>query len=103
MADYRGTTAVTGLGWTATSLYAARLEGPLAWVFGAEGQGVRAELLADARLKMQDSDAGCRRVAECRRGGGGLPVRGCSAALGVVLAGSGQALPSQCNIQMTGR
>jgi RNA methyltransferase, TrmH family len=52
MADYRGTTAVTCLE-EATSLYEARWEGPLAWVFGAEGQGVRGELLAAARLRIR--------------------------------------------------
>jgi len=52
MADYRGTTAVTCLDG-ATSLYEARWEGPLAWVFGAEGQGVRGELLAAARLRIR--------------------------------------------------
>ena len=52
MADYRGTTAVTCLDG-ATSLYEARWEGPLAWVFGAEGQGVRPELIGEARLKIR--------------------------------------------------
>ncbi len=52
MADYRGTTAVTCLDG-ATSLYEARWEGPLAWVFGAEGQGVRPELVGAARLKIR--------------------------------------------------
>jgi len=52
MADYRGTTAVTCLDG-ATSLYAAKLDGPLAWVFGAEGQGVSAELIAAARLRIR--------------------------------------------------
>ena len=52
MADYRGTTAVTTLE-QATSLYAARWSGPLAWVFGAEGQGVRPELLAAAGLRIR--------------------------------------------------
>ena len=52
MADYRGTTAVTCLDG-ATSLYEARWEGPLAWVFGAEGQGVRPELIAEARLRIR--------------------------------------------------
>jgi TrmH family RNA methyltransferase len=51
MADYRGTTAVTCLDGV-TSLYEARWEGPLAWVFGAEGQGVRPELLATAKLRV---------------------------------------------------
>jgi len=52
MADYRGMTAVTCLDG-ATSLYEAHWEGPLAWVFGAEGQGVRGELLAAARLRIR--------------------------------------------------
>jgi len=52
MADYRGTTLVTCLDG-ATSLYAARLEGPLAWVFGAEGQGVSTELIDVARLRIR--------------------------------------------------
>ena len=52
MAGYRGTTAVTCLD-DATPLYEASWEGPLAWVFGAEGQGVRAELLAAARLRVR--------------------------------------------------
>jgi RNA methyltransferase, TrmH family len=52
MADYRGTTAVTCLD-DATPLYEACWEGPLAWVFGAEGQGVRGELLAAARLRIR--------------------------------------------------
>ena len=52
MADYRGTTAVTCLD-DATPLYDASWDGPLAWVFGAEGQGVRGELLAAARLRVR--------------------------------------------------
>ena len=52
MTDYRGTTAVTCLDG-ATSLYEARWQGPLAWVFGAEGQGVRRELIAMAKLKIR--------------------------------------------------
>lgn len=52
MADYRGTTVATTLE-QATSLYEARWAGPLAWVFGAEGQGVRPELLAAARLRIR--------------------------------------------------
>jgi len=51
MAGYRGTTAVTCLD-DATPLYDASWEGPLAWIFGAEGQGVRAELLAAAQLRV---------------------------------------------------
>lgn len=52
MADYRGTTAVTCLD-DATLLYDACWEGPLAWVFGAEGQGVSTELIAAARLRIR--------------------------------------------------
>ncbi len=52
MATYRGTTAVTCLEG-ATSLYEASWQGPLAWVFGAEGQGVRPELIGAARLKIR--------------------------------------------------
>ena len=52
IAKYQGTTAVTTLD-EATSLYEARWKGPLAWVFGAEGQGVRPELLAAARLRIK--------------------------------------------------
>lgn len=52
MADYRGTTAVTCLD-DATPLYDASWEGSLAWVFGAEGQGVSPELLAAARLRIK--------------------------------------------------
>ncbi|UCV17656.1 TrmH family RNA methyltransferase [Ferribacterium limneticum] len=52
MAGYEGTTAVTCLDG-ATSLYAARLDGPIAWVFGAEGQGVSAELIAAAQLRIR--------------------------------------------------
>jgi TrmH family RNA methyltransferase len=52
MAGYRGTTAVTCLD-DATPLYDARWDGPLAWIFGAEGQGVRADLVAAARLRIR--------------------------------------------------
>jgi RNA methyltransferase, TrmH family len=52
MATYCGTTAVTCLDG-ATSLYEARWHGSLAWIFGAEGQGVRPELLAAARLRIK--------------------------------------------------
>ena len=52
MADYRGTTAVTCLDG-ATSLYEARWNGPLAWVFGAEGLGVRRELIEAAKLRIR--------------------------------------------------
>lgn len=51
--DYQGTVAVTCLE-AATSLYAATWHGALAWTFGAEGQGVRRELIeaADLRIKI---------------------------------------------------
>lgn len=52
VAAYRGTTAVTCLDG-ATSLYEARWQGPLAWIFGAEGQGVRPELIAAAGLRIR--------------------------------------------------
>lgn len=52
MANYGGTSAVTCLDG-ATSLYDARWDGPMAWVFGAEGLGVRAELIAAAQLKIK--------------------------------------------------
>jgi TrmH family RNA methyltransferase len=52
MADYEGTTAVTCLDG-ATSLFAAPLAGPIAWVFGSEGQGVRAELIEAAALRIR--------------------------------------------------
>ena len=52
MAGYRGTTAVACVDG-ATSLYDARWEGPVAWVFGSEGQGVRGELVAAAGLRIR--------------------------------------------------
>ncbi|MGB4063718.1 MAG: RNA methyltransferase [Azonexus sp.] len=52
MVAYEGTTAVTCLD-DAASLYTARLDGPIAWVFGAEGQGVRPELIAAAGLRIK--------------------------------------------------
>ena len=52
MADYEGTTVVTCLDG-ALSLYDARWQGPVAWVFGAEGQGVRRELIDIARLRVR--------------------------------------------------
>ena len=52
MAGYEGTTVVTCLDG-ATSLYAARLDGPIAWVFGAEGLGVRSELIEAAGLRIK--------------------------------------------------
>lgn len=52
VARYRGTTAVTCLE-QATSLYQADWQGPLAWIFGAEGQGVRRELIEAADLRIR--------------------------------------------------
>ncbi len=52
LADYAGTTAVTCLDG-ATSLYEAQWSGPVAWVFGAEGQGVRRELIEAATLRIK--------------------------------------------------
>lgn len=52
IANYRGTSAVTCLDG-ASDLYAAQWNGPLAWVFGAEGQGVRRELIDAAGLKIR--------------------------------------------------
>lgn len=52
LAAYRGTSAATTLA-DALSLYAAPLAGPVAWVFGSEGQGVRPAVLAQARLKIR--------------------------------------------------
>lgn len=52
MADYAGTTAVTCLDG-ATPLYAADWSGPVAWVFGAEGQGVRRQLIEAAGLRIR--------------------------------------------------
>jgi TrmH family RNA methyltransferase len=52
VADYHGTTAVTCLDG-ATSLYEAQWSGPLAWAFGAEGLGVRRELIEAAGLRIK--------------------------------------------------
>lgn len=52
VAGYRGTTLATTLGADASSLYAAELAGPLAWIFGSEGRGVRPELIAAARMRV---------------------------------------------------
>lgn len=49
---FAGTTAVTCLDG-AISLYEANWNGPLAWVFGAEGLGVRPELINMARLRIK--------------------------------------------------
>jgi len=50
--SYRGTTAVTCLDG-ATPLFSANWQGPLAWVFGAEGLGVRPDLVAAAGLRVR--------------------------------------------------
>lgn len=50
--DYRGTVAVTCLDG-AVSLYEAGWQAPLAWIFGAEGQGVSPELIAAADLRIK--------------------------------------------------
>ena len=52
MHAYRGMTAVTCLE-QAVPLYAANWSGPIAWVFGAEGQGVSPGLIASARLRVR--------------------------------------------------
>ena len=52
VAEYEGTSAVTCLDG-ATSLYEAKWQGPLAWIFGSEGQGVRPELQAAAGLRIK--------------------------------------------------
>jgi len=52
MADFRGTTVVTAL-HDAIPLWEARWDGPLAWIFGAEGQGVSRLLTDAARLRVR--------------------------------------------------
>ncbi|HJW24169.1 MAG TPA: RNA methyltransferase [Rhodocyclaceae bacterium] len=52
LASYSGTAAVTCLEG-AQSLYEARWDGPIAWIFGSEGQGVRPEVAAAARLRIR--------------------------------------------------
>lgn len=46
--DYPGRCLATALGKGACSLYALDLSGPIAWLFGAEGQGLSPALLARA-------------------------------------------------------
>ncbi len=46
--DFDGQVLATALGPTAKSLYLLDLSGPVAWLFGAEGSGVSAELLTIA-------------------------------------------------------
>lgn len=48
LADYRGRVLATGLTEGARALYDLDLRGPVAWLFGAEGQGVSAALMARA-------------------------------------------------------
>jgi len=45
---YEGKVVATGLGANARTLFDADLRGALAWLFGAEGQGVSPALLARA-------------------------------------------------------
>lgn len=52
LANYSGTAAVTCLEG-AQSLYEARWDGPIAWVFGSEGLGVRPEVAAAAGLRIR--------------------------------------------------
>jgi TrmH family RNA methyltransferase len=52
VAEYTGTSMVTCLDG-ATSLYEAQWSGPVAWIFGAEGQGVRRDLIAAASLRIK--------------------------------------------------
>lgn len=52
LGGYAGTAAVTCLDG-AQSLFEARWEGPVAWVFGSEGQGVRPEVAAAAKLRIR--------------------------------------------------
>lgn len=48
LAGYRGCRIATALGDDAGPLYALDLQGPVAWLFGAEGQGLSPALLAAA-------------------------------------------------------
>ena len=48
---FRGTVAATSLE-DASPLYDVNLRGPMAWIFGSEGQGVRPELQAAATLRL---------------------------------------------------
>jgi TrmH family RNA methyltransferase len=52
LTNYRGTSVVTCLE-ESTSLYQATWSGPLAWIFGAEGQGVSRQLIAMAALRIR--------------------------------------------------
>lgn len=48
LADFSGRALATGLGANARSVYETDLSGPIAWLFGAEGQGLSASLFARA-------------------------------------------------------
>lgn len=48
LAGFSGRALATGLGADAHSLYETDLRGPVAWLFGAEGQGLSASLFARA-------------------------------------------------------
>ncbi|MDR1462785.1 MAG: RNA methyltransferase, partial [Azoarcus sp.] len=48
LAGYEGKVVATGMGLAARKLFDIDLRGPLAWIFGAEGQGVSPALLARA-------------------------------------------------------
>jgi TrmH family RNA methyltransferase len=52
LGGYQGQGVVTALDATA-SLYAANLKRPVAWVFGSEGQGVRAEVAEATQLQVR--------------------------------------------------
>lgn len=52
LAGYRGLAVATALD-ASESLYTSRLEGPLAWVFGSEGQGLRPAVLAATRVQLR--------------------------------------------------
>ena len=52
LAAYRGQSVATALA-APLSLYSARLQGPLAWVFGSEGLGVRPAVLAATHLQLR--------------------------------------------------
>jgi RNA methyltransferase, TrmH family len=52
VAHFRGTTAATSLD-QAVSLYEAKWDSPLAWIFGSEGAGVSPALMAAASLRVR--------------------------------------------------
>ncbi len=57
LAAYRGTVAATTL-TSQASLWEAAFSGPIAWVFGSEGRGVRPELLELAGMRLHIPMAG---------------------------------------------